>query len=629
MRTVFSQYAWLAPLFPLAAFVVLTALNRSLKRTGAFIAIVASLASLALSLLIAFERIGTGAEDYSGGFAWLTIGSVTLSAGFEVTNLTALMLVIVSLVAFLVNLYSLGYMRDDERKSVFYAYLSLFACSMLGLVLADNLLLLYIGWELVGVCSFLLIGFWFHKPEARAAAKKAFIVTRVGDLGLLIAILLLFRYMPGHALDFVSLHNVFDSQAGVISTSITTAIALLLFLGAVGKSGQFPLHVWLPDAMEGPTPVSALIHAATMVAAGVFLVARTYDIFEASAVALDTVAYIGAFTALLAATAALKQNDIKRVLAYSTVSQLGYMMLALGSGSWTAAVFHLFTHAFFKALLFLGAGNVIHALHTQDLRQMGGLGRRMKTTAWTFGAGVLALSGVPPLAGFWSKDAVLAAAFERHPLLFAAGIVTACFTALYMARLFILAFWGRPRDDAALAARAKEAPAVMTAPLLVLAALSVAAGFVQTPFGSWLGAWLSGEANPERAESVPVMAASAAAGLLGLYLGWLLYGKGAPKGGGAGQTRPWSWLVRLIEREYYLNEVYGYLFVKPLQGLGRALRLFDGAVVGGAGRLAAGAVQALGRLNSRLLSGQLQTYGLAAVIAAVVLMLAIAGRRFW
>lgn len=627
MATVFSQYAWLVPAFPLAAFAILTAIGRNANRAGAWIATIASLASLVLSLIVAIERMAKNAEDYVGGFDWLRSGAVNISAGFEVTNLTALMLTVVSLVAFLVNLYSFGYMAGDRRITVFYAYVALFTASMLGLVLADNLAIMYICWELVGVCSFLLVGFWYQKPEARAAAKKAFIVTRIGDLGLLIAILLLFWYMPGHALDFASIHNVFDTQSGIVSMSITTLIALLIFLGAVGKSGQFPLHVWLPDAMEGPTPISALIHAATMVAAGVFLVVRTFDIFEASSAAMTVVSAIGAFTAIFAATIGLAQNDIKRVLAYSTVSQLGYMMLALGVGSVSGAMFHLFTHAFFKALLFLGAGSVIHAIHTQNIQEMGGLGRRMKVTAWTFGAGVLALSGIPPFSGFWSKDAILTAALDGdHPWLFAVGVVTAFFTSLYMARLYFLVFSGKPRGDAEQAAHAKESPAVMTIPLIVLAVLAVIAGFVQTPFKDWLGEWLTGEASGDSVSGL-VIVVSIAASLLGLYLGWLLFARGTLRRDAVSSRLPW--LARLLERKYYVDEFYLWAIVGGLRGLGKALAVFDEVVVDGAVRLTGRSVGALGRLNTKLQNGQMQTYGLAAVLAAVILVLAIAGRRFW
>jgi NADH-quinone oxidoreductase subunit L len=591
-------------------------------KSGAWLGTAASFASFVFSLCLAFERLSGNAPDFSKQIDWIQIGQLKLTAGFEVTNLSTMMLVVVTLVGFLVNLYSQGYMAKDERISTFFAYVALFTSSMLGLVLADNLLTFYIFWELVGVCSFLLVGFWYQKPEAKAAAKKAFIVTRIGDLGLLVAILLLFWYMPGHALDFTALHNVFDTQSGVISTGITTLIALLIFLGAVGKSGQFPLHVWLPDAMEGPTPISALIHAATMVAAGVFLVARTFDIFEASQVAMHTVAIIGAFTAIFAATIGLAQNDIKRVLAYSTVSQLGYMMLALGVGSVGGAMFHLFTHAFFKALLFLGAGSVIHSVHTQDIRQMGGLGGKMKITAWTFGIGALALSGIPPFSGFWSKDAILAAALEKQPLLFAVGVIAAFFTALYMARLFFLVFAGKPKEERP----AKESSAVMTIPLIVLAALAIVAGFVDTPFNGWFSSWMLGGEAEHHASGL-VMIVSAAAGLLGIYIGWLMFARGTIRRDAISSRAPG--LVSLLERKYYIDEFYHAVFVKPLHGLGKLLELFDHYVVDGVVRASGYSVAALGRLNSRLQNGQVQAYALTAVIGIVILILAVAGRRFW
>lgn len=622
MSTSFAEYAWLVPAFPLAAFAVLTAMGKGARRTGAWIGTIGTFASLVLSLCIAFERLADNVDDYSRQIEWLQVGSLKLSAGFEVTNLTSLMMVVVTLVSFLVNLYSQGYMHDDERISTFYAYVALFTSAMLGLVISDNLLTFYIFWELVGVCSFLLVGFWYRKPEAKAAAKKAFIVTRIGDLGLFVALLLLFWYMPDHALDFTTIHNVFSTPGGVISVGITTLIALLIFLGAVGKSGQFPLHTWLPDAMEGPTPISALIHAATMVAAGVFLVARTFPIFEASEAAMTTVAVIGAFTAIFAATIGLAQNDIKRILAYSTVSQLGYMMLALGVGSVSAAMFHLFTHAFFKALLFLGAGSVIHGAHTQDIREMSGLGKTMKITAWTFGIGALALSGIPPFAGFWSKDAILAAALHKNGILFAVGAIAAFFTALYMARLYFLVFTGKPKQDG----HAHESPSVMTIPLVVLAILSVVAGFVDTPFNGWLGEWLTGDA-PEHHASGIVMVVSAAVGVLGIYIGWLVYVKGTVRRDAVSSRVPA--LARTLERKYYIDELYDLLFVKPLQSFGKALQAFDDYVVDGIVRLAGYSTSALGRLNSRLQSGQVQAYALTALIGIVILALAIAGRRFW
>ncbi|WP_313997005.1 NADH-quinone oxidoreductase subunit L [uncultured Paenibacillus sp.] len=622
--TVYSQYAWLIPVFPLLSFLVLTAFGRGMRSAGTLVGTLGSLAALVLSVLVLFERMTAGdSAEYNYSFDWITIGSFQLNAGYDVTNLSALMLFVVSVVAFLVNLYSVGYMKEDERITVFFGYVALFTFSMLGLVLADNLLTLYIFWELVGVCSFLLVGFWYAKPEARAAAKKAFIVTRIGDVGLLIAVLLLFWYMPEHDLSFAAIQNVFG-QTGTITEGITTLIAILIFVGAVGKSGQFPLHVWLPDAMEGPTPISALIHAATMVAAGVFLVARTYSIFEASPAAMDTVAYVGAFTAIFAATIGLVQNDIKRILAYSTVSQLGYMMLALGVGSLTGAIFHLFTHAFFKALLFLGAGSVIHGAHTQNIQEMGGLGRKMKVTAWTFAIGALALSGIPPFSGFWSKDAILAAVLESNPFLFVVGIVAALFTALYMARLFFLVFAGK----SAAADKAHESPAVMTIPLIVLAVFAALAGFVELPWAGMglLGEWLTGE-EAAHASSGLVLVVSTAIGLLGIYLGWLVYVKGTISRDAFASRVPW--LVRLLERKYYIDEMYHAVFTAGLRAAARALDAFDTYVVAGAVRLVSGAALWVGRAGIRMQNGQMQTYGLWTVVGLLALILAIAGRRFW
>ncbi|WEK53956.1 MAG: NADH-quinone oxidoreductase subunit L [Candidatus Cohnella colombiensis] len=622
MSTFFAELAWLVPVFPLVAFAILTAMGKGFKKAGAWVGTAGTFASLVLSVCIAIESLSKSFPGYSDKIEWLKVGALKLTAGYEVTNLTALMLVVVTLVSFLVNLYSHGYMHGDERISTFFAYVSLFTFSMLGLVLSDNMLIFYIFWELVGVCSFLLVGFWFHKPEAKAAAKKAFIVTRIGDLGLFIAVLLLFWYMPGHSLDFTEIHNAFGQGTGIISLGITTLIGILIFIGAVGKSGQFPLHVWLPDAMEGPTPISALIHAATMVAAGVFLVARTFDIFQASSATMMTVAIVGAFTAIFAASIGLAQNDIKRILAYSTVSQLGYMMLALGVGSMTGAMFHLFTHAFFKALLFLGAGSVIHAVHTQDIREMGGLGRSMKITAWTFGIGALALSGIPPFSGFWSKDAVLAAALDKQPILFVVGVIAAFFTALYMARLFFLVFAGKPKQDQ----HAKESPAVMTIPLVILAILAVTAGFVETPFNGWFGEWLTGEAQEHHASGI-VMIVSVIVGLLGIYIGWLMYAKGSIRSDAVSSRVPG--LVKVLANKYYIDEIYDLVFVKPLRGLGVVLQAIDDYVVDGAVRAVGHCTKAVGRLNSRLQSGQVQAYVLTAIIGIVILALAIAGRRFW
>ncbi|RJE85599.1 NADH-quinone oxidoreductase subunit L [Paenibacillus sp. 1011MAR3C5] len=617
----FAKIAWMIPLLPLAAFLVLMTLGRGFRRAGVWIGSIGALGAFLLSLLVLSERLKPHAVDYSYHFNWISIGEYTLRIGFEITNLTALMLVVVTLVGLLVNVYSAGYMASDERVTVFYGYVSLFTFSMLGLVLSDNLLSFYLFWELVGVCSFLLVGFWYARPAARAAAKKAFIVTRIGDAGLLIAILLLFWYMPDHALDFTMIQSIFGGQGGIMTDGITTLMALLLFLGAVGKSGQFPLHVWLPDAMEGPTPISALIHAATMVAAGVFLIARTFSIFEASPAAMETVAYVGAFTAIFAAAIALAQNDLKRILAYSTISQLGYMMLALGLGAMTGAIFHLFTHAFFKALLFLAAGSVIHAVHTQDIREMGGIGSRMRVTAWTFAMGALALAGIPPLSGFWSKDAILTAALEHNPVLFAVGLATAFFTALYMTRLFVHVFMGKLGMKTK---EAKESPLVMTIPLIVLAVLAVIAGFVELPWNGWLSGWLSDEVI-EPHSSMVVMILSIAAGLFGILAGWLLYGKGMAGNHPLGSRMPR--LVRLAERKFYIDELYEAVIVKSLRGLSACLAAIDTYVIGGAVKLAGAAASAAGKLGLRLQNGQVQTYGVAAVLGVVAIALVVIGRR--
>ncbi|MGI2296683.1 NADH-quinone oxidoreductase subunit L [Paenibacillus sp. GXUN7292] len=621
MTETYSQSAWLIPLFPLVAFLALMALGKNNRAAGVLVGTTASLLSFLLSLLVLVERLKPNATEYSYDISWLSVGQYSLRIGFEVTNFIAMMLVMVSLVSLLVHIYSAAYMKRDERITVFYSYLSLFVFAMLGLVLSDNLLTLYIFWEIVGVSSFLLIGFWFARPAAKAAAKKAFIVTRVGDVGLLLAILLLFWYMPDHSLSFTMLQSVFEGQTGTITTSVATAAALLIFLGAIGKSGQFPLHIWLPDAMEGPTPISALIHAATMVAAGVFLVARTFDIFEASAIAMQTVAYVGGFTMLFAAAVALGQKDLKRILAYSTISQLGLMMMALGLGALTSGVFHLLTHAFFKALLFLGAGCIIQYAGTGNIFEMGGLGRKMRLTAWAFAAGALALSGIPPFSGFWSKDAIMAEAWQREPLLFFAGIIAAMLTALYMTRLFVMVFMGEEaaglrHDDPA------KPSGAMTIPLVVLAAITLAIGFVETPWKGWLGEWLSlgDSAAAHGGGAFPYIAflSSILAGLAGIYLGIKMYG--------GKKTAPTSPFGRVLENGLYINEFYQYVIVKPYRGVGNALLLFDKGIIGGIVQLFGSFAHAAARWISALQRGQVQAYVLTGLIGAIIIAVIMIGK---
>ncbi|MBX5436414.1 MAG: NADH-quinone oxidoreductase subunit L, partial [Alicyclobacillaceae bacterium] len=482
-----AAYAWLVPLLPLAAYVFLFLLGR--RAPEALVTAVSGLltfASFLLSIAV-FRALGANPGAVTYTYHWLSVGTRSIDFGFQVTHLNALMLLVVSLVSTFVLLFSKGYMHGDERFCVFYQYLNLFVFSMLALVISPNFLQLYIFWEMVGLCSYLLVGFWYYKPEAALAAKKSFIVTRIGDAGLFTGIILMF--LATGSFDFTTVFQAAASghlSLGWISGSgLVTLLAILVFVGAIGKSAQFPLHVWLPDAMEGPTPVSALIHAATMVAAGVYLVARAYPLFQLSPAALETVAWIGGVTALLAALIALTQRDIKRVIAYSTISQLGYMMMALGVGAYAYGVFHLMTHAFFKALLFLAAGSVIHALGTQDLFEMGGLARKMPVTMWTFFVGALALAGIVPFAGFWSKDDILTAALEGgHTALYVFGLVAAFCTAFYIFRAFFLAFTGEPHLPEK-HQHAHEGSWVMTLPLLALAVLATIGGFFNTPLNGY------------------------------------------------------------------------------------------------------------------------------------------------
>lgn len=612
------ENSWLIPVFPLLAFLVLVAFGRQMKEGAAYVGIMATLASFIMALFTFLERFSQGAETYYKSVHWLTIAGNDVTMGFEVTQLNAMMLLIVSLVSFLVHVYSKGYMHGDDRLPVFYQYLALFTFSMLGLVISPNLLQVYIFWELVGVCSFLLVGFYFYKPEAKAAAKKAFIVTRVGDVALFISIILLFWWTG--SFNYADIFNAV--QSGAMQEWQITLTAILIFIGAMGKSGQFPLHTWLPDAMEGPTPVSALIHAATMVAAGVYLVATTFDLFSASSTALTVVAYVGGFTAIFAASIGLTQRDIKRVLAYSTVSQLGYMMLALGAAGaagYVAGTFHLMTHAFFKALLFLAAGSVIHAVHTQDVFEMGGIWKKMKITGWVFLIGCLAIAGIPPFAGYWSKEEILAAVYGAGRFdLFWIAIIAAFFTAFYMFRLFFLTFTGESRTKH----HPHESPLVMTVPMLILAALAVVAGLINTPWNPILGDWLAESFTDHAHGHAPAWIGYIAVGvsLTGIWLAWMMYAKGA-------LSRDWfaakaPVLYQLSFRKYYVDEFYQAVIVRPLTGLGKAFELFDVYVVDGLVKLVAAVNMGIAAIGARMQNGQAQTYG-AITIAGLVLFIAV------
>jgi NADH-quinone oxidoreductase subunit L len=609
------ENAWIIPLFPLLSFLILLLFGKRLKEASAYIGILLTLATFIYSLLVLFERFT--APTFKSEATWLSFGDTQITAGFEVNQLNALMLVIVSLVSLLVHTYSKGYMHGDDRISVFYAYLGLFTFAMLGLVLSPNLLQTYIFWELVGVGSFLLIGFYFYKEEAKAAAKKAFIMTRIGDVGLLIGMILLFWQVGSFEYD-----EIFRAvEEGAVSGGMITLTAILIFVGAVGKSGQFPLHTWLPDAMEGPTPVSALIHAATMVAAGVYLVASLFPLFNASETAMLTVATIGAITAIFAASIGLVQTDIKRVLAYSTVSQLGYMMLALGSAGYVAGVFHLMTHAFFKALLFLAAGSVIHAVHTQDIEKMGGLWKKLKVTGPLFLIGTLAISGVPLFSGFFSKDEILIAAWESGNVVqFWLAVIAAFFTAFYMFRLFFMVFAGEARSEMK---NVHESPSVMTLPMVVLGVLAVVAGYVNTPwFGTFLGDWLTdgNEALGHGHIEGPawIMIVATVVSLAGIFLAWMIYGKKS-------LSRDWlssnvPMVYNVLYNKYYIDEFYGLTVVYVTKWISQLFKIIDVFLVEGIINLVLGAVQSLGKTGSKLQNGQIQMYGTVAFVGLALLV---------
>ncbi len=580
--------AHLIPAFPFLAFVINILFGKKLNKSSAILSILASGISLCLSLytLILFLK---GHESYTL-YKWLIFGATSLNIGVIVDPLTCMMLLVVTIIGTLIQIYSIGYMKDDKRFSIFFAYMSLFMSSMLGLLLADNFIILLIFWEGVGLCSYLLISFWFERISAARAGMKAFITTRIGDTGLLIGVFVLF--FTAHTVYFKDLAGLSGTQP------LFTVAALLIFCGAIGKSAQFPLHVWLPDAMEGPTPVSALIHAATMVAAGVYLVARCFGLFFAHQPALIWVAYIGAITAIFAASIATVNNDIKRILAYSTISQLGFMMIGLGVGGYSAGTFHLMTHAFFKALLFLCAGSVIHSIHTQDIREMGGIFQKMKVTGTTFVIASLAISGVPPFSGFWSKDEIISETLRNgHPFLFAVAILTSLLTAFYMFRLIFLVLFGKPRT----ALHPHESPKAMTAPLALLAVFAISIRFLGSPLTHNIFQTFLHLGRTETAESAGpnylVMGISTLVALLGItaaYLFYMLNNKILPQ-----EIRSrFAFLYNLLSNKYYIDEIYDTLFIKPIIGLSRLALRFDLDIIDGAVNLSAEIVVALSKVKA-------------------------------
>ncbi len=646
------RHAWLVPAIPLVSCAIVGLLLRPLaRRAAAITATGAIFCSAVLAGMIAWQYFKLPAGQghtalVPWSFEWLRYQTgLSVHVGVMLDPISVLLLIVVTTVSALVHLYSIGYMRGEDGYGRYFTYLNLFTFSMLGLVVAPNIVQMYICWELVGVSSFLLIGFYYQRPSAVAASNKAFIVTRFADLGFLIGILILgfygyrfFRELaPVSSLaaggithlqpfDFAYLtsppflEKLAATGFGMGDVSVLTAAMVLVFMGACGKSAMFPLHIWLPDAMEGPTPVSALIHAATMVVAGVYLVARLFPAFAVSGSALVVVAYVGAFTSLFAALIAITQDDIKRVLAFSTLSQLGYMMLALGVASmdqpqgFTAAMFHLFTHAFFKALLFLGAGAVIHAVCTNNIWEMGGLAKKMPCTHLTFLVATLAIAGIWPFAGFFSKDEILGAALAGgHYGLFASSLLVAVLTALYMFRIYFVAFWRTSTSEPA--HHAHEAPLVMLIPLLILALLSSVAGFI--PVGEYVG--IGSEAVHPGINFAVAIPATAAA-LSGMAGAWFFYGSQTRRAAAVAENL--GLLYRILKRKFYIDEAYLFITRSLIfQFVSRPIAWFDRHVVDGGVNLSAWLTRTSGSQLRHLQTGQVQVYGLWLVVGVMGVLL--------
>ena len=606
--------AWLIPVLPFLAFAIIGICFNKKPKIAATISIGAISIGCLLSLMIAFQ-VFSSSEIITVEYAarWLDLTGLTINMGILIDPLAAVMLIVVTVVALLVQIYSIGYMHGDESFSRYYAFQSVFAGSMLGLVLSNNFGQIFVFWELVGLSSYLLIGFWFGRNSAKEAAKKAFITNRIGDFGFLLGILFLqVLFGTVNFLDLPDLVAGFDNQALLIGLSI------LLFLGPVGKSAQFPLHVWLPDAMEGPTPVSALIHAATMVAAGVYLIARAYFIFAQNPSVLFVIAVVGAFTSIFAASIALTQFDIKRILAYSTLSQLGYMVMAMGLGAMTAGMFHLMTHAFFKSLLFLAAGSVIHAMGgEQDIRKMGGLGKKIKVTTVCFIIGSLALAGIPPLAGFWSKDEILLGAFAGgYTMFYLVGTIVAFMTAFYMFRLIFIVFFGKKEAPAS----AHESPKVMTVPLIVLAVFSCLVGFVGSPLmNNVFGHYITWTGAVHHNPSISVMLISTVVALAGIALAYAIYQKNVldPKI----VAKKCGWFYKLLYNKYYIDEIYAVIIRIFVDGLAKVLAWIDIHIVNGFINMLAVVTGGIGSALRYTESGQVQSYALYMLLGAGVLLI--------
>jgi NAD(P)H-quinone oxidoreductase subunit 5 len=683
------QYAWIIPVLPLLGAMLvglgLISFNREvnrLRQANAVLIVTLMGAAMALSFALFWSQL-QGHAPYLDIFEWASAGDFHLSMGYIVDPLTALMLVVVTTVAFLVMIYTDGYMAHDPSYVRFYAYLSLFSSSMLGLVMSPNLVQVYIFWELVGMCSYLLIGFWYDRKAAADACQKAFVTNRVGDFGLLLGLLAL--YWSTGSFEFAEIGERLQDlvASGSLSAGLAALFAILVFMGPVAKSAQVPLHVWLPDAMEGPTPISALIHAATMVAAGVFLIARMFPVFEEIPAAMQVIAWTGAATAFVGATTAITQNDIKKGLAYSTMSQLGYMVMAMGVGAYSAGLFHLMTHAYFKAMLFLGSGSVIHgmegvvghdAAYAQDMRMMGGLRKYMPITAATFLIGTLAICGIPPFAGFWSKDEILASAFHANPLLWLIGWVTAGMTAFYMFRMYFSTFEGDFRGQNAAvtqvikneqlqnlglafgpgamdpreltmahettahgahgddhghhSAEPHESPISMTLPLMLLAVPSMLIGLVGTPFANYFEAFIHAPGEVvERAvmegekltEFLIMGGNSVGVALIGITLASFMYLH--KKIDPAAIAKQIPTLYQFSKNKWYFDEVYDRLFIQGSRRLARQVLEVDYKVVDGVVNLAGFVTLFTGEGLKYFENGRAQFYALIIFIAVLGLVI--------
>ncbi len=614
------EWAWLIPVLSFAAFPIIAIGGKFLPGKGSFLAILAIAAGFVLFWFVAIDRIRLGASGVDFFTQrWFEAGSVTLSWGMIIDPLTIVMLGLVTFVALMIQIYSLSYMKGDSRFGWYFAVHSFFAASMLTLVLADNFLLLYVAWELVGLCSYLLIGFWYERRSAAEAAKKAFVTTRIADVALLVGILLLFKEVGSFSMSdtFREAQALMAGGESLLTSGTATAAAILLFIGAMGKSAQVPFHVWLPDAMEGPTPVSALIHAATMVVAGVFLVARAFPLFQASPDALLIVASVGLVTTLVAATMALVATDLKRILAYSTVSHLGLMMLSLGAFGYTAAIFHLLAHGFSKALLFLGAGSVMHGANQTDIRQMGGLRKVMPITALTFAIGALSLGGMPVFAGFWSKDEILLSVLDnRHGVFIALTLVAVFLSALYMARAYFVAFLGDLKEENR---KAHESPLFMALPLVLLAVLAAVFGFIALEWTSdftGIGSFLFYDKPHGFEFNVALGVGSTAITVAAFALAWAAYRTGALSL--TPFKRGFFPLIKLAENGYFFDHLYQWTIDRLVLVFSGFIAWFDRVVVNDAGVDGpANSVRHSSFSLRRHVTGRVYNYALGMVVGAV------------